>query len=144
MNVLALVTARGGSKGFPGKNLALLAGRPLVAWAHRTLAALRTSRPGIRLHLSTDDPAIAAAWPDADRPRRLRPAELSGDHATSLDVVTYEMEAAAADGFAADVVLLLQPTSPLLTTAHAAGILDLIAAGAPSAMTVAPAPHPPA
>jgi N,N'-diacetyllegionaminate synthase len=144
MRVLALVTARGGSKGFPGKNLARLAGRPLVAWAHRTLAGLRASHPGIRLHLSTDDPAIAAAWPEADRPARLRPAVLAGDATPSLEVVLHELEAAAAEGFAAEAVLLLQPTSPLLTTAHAAGILALLAAGAPSALAVAPAQHPPA
>ena len=144
MKILAVVTARGGSKGFPGKNLARLAGRPLVAWAHHTLAGLRANHPDLRLHLSTDDPAIAAAWPEADRPIRLRPEALARDDSTSLDVVLYEIEAAAAEGFAADAVLLLQPTSPLLSVRHAAGVIALLDAGAPSAVAVAPAQHPPA
>ncbi len=144
MKVLAVVTARGGSKGFPGKNLALLAGRPLVAWAHHALAGLRANHPGLRLHLSTDDPAIAASWPAADRPLRLRPAALARDDTPSLDVLVHEIEAAAAEGFTAEAVLLLQPTSPLLNETHAAGILALLAAGASSALAVAPAQHPPA
>jgi len=143
MKILALVTARGGSKGFPGKNLADLAGRPLVAWAHRLVAEVRAGVPGVRIHLSTDDAAIAAAWPEADRPTRLRPAHLARDDSTSLDVVRHELAAARAEGFSADVVLLLQPTSPLLTIATAAQAIDAVAAGAPSAVAVAPAPHPP-
>ena len=114
MRVLGLVTARGGSKGFPGKNMALLAGRPLVVWSHRLLARLRQSHPDLELMLSTDDPAIAAAWPEDDRPRRLRPPELATDEATSLAVVEYELAQAAAEGRPCDAVLLVQPTSPLL------------------------------
>jgi N-acetylneuraminate synthase/N,N'-diacetyllegionaminate synthase len=144
MRILALVTARGGSKGFPGKNLALLAGRPLVAWAHRTLAAVRDRHPDVRLHLSTDDPAIAEAWPAADRPARLRPAALAGDASASLDVIRHELAMARQEGFAADAVLLLQPTSPLLGAEAALAAIAAVESGAPSVLAVAPAPHPPA
>lgn len=143
MRVLALVTARGGSKGFPGKNLARLAGRPLVAWAHRALDRLRRDREGLRLHLSTDSPEIAAAWPGRDRPARLRPPELATDAAASLDVVRHELAAARAEGFAAEAVLLLQPTSPLISAGDLGALLAALDAGAPSAVLAAPTAHPP-
>ncbi|MEK7416073.1 MAG: N-acetylneuraminate synthase family protein, partial [Planctomycetota bacterium] len=141
--VLALVTARGGSKGFPGKNVARLAGRPLVAWAHLILDRLRRTHPELLLHLSTDSAEIAAAWPERDRPRRLRPANLAGDHATSLDVVLHELDAAAAEGKPCAAVLLLQPTSPLLTADDLDPLLNALANGKPSAAVVTNAPHPP-
>jgi CMP-N,N'-diacetyllegionaminic acid synthase len=136
MRILGLVTARGGSKGLPGKNLAPIAGRPLTAWSHRALAGLRRRLAGsdteLILRLSTDDPAIAATWPEADRPDPtssnrtqgvLRPAHLATDTATSLDVVLYELDRMASLGTPCDAVLLVQPTSPLLTTADLASLL---------------------
>src|SRR5690242_16671980 len=98
MKTLALVTARGGSKGFPGKNLALLGGRPLVSWSHAVLDAFRLRYPGTRLWLSTDDEDIRRAWPEADRPHRLRPSGLSGDASSSMSVVEYELIQAAREG----------------------------------------------
>ena len=97
--------------------MALLAGRPLVAWSHATLQAFCQSLEGTscRVFLSTDDPEIAEAWPTADRPQRLRPAELATDIASSLDVVLHEIAASRDEGFEPDTVLLLQPTSPLVT-----------------------------
>lgn len=136
--LLGLVTARGGSQGFPGKNLARLAGRPLVAWSHRALDRLRRRRPGLSLHLSTDSPEIAAAWPERDRPARLRPAELAGDAVASIDVVLYELER-----MPCDAVLLLQPTSPLLDDVVLDRLCAALDAGAPAAMAVAEPDHPP-
>lgn len=138
MKLLGLVTARGGSKGFPGKNLARLAGRPLVAWSHRALDRLRRRRSDLIIHLSTDSPEIAAAWPARDRPARLRPAELAGDAAASIDVVLYELAQTGCDA-----VLLLQPTSPLLDDAVLAQLCAALDAGAPAAMAVAEPDHPP-
>ncbi len=115
MRVLGLVTARGGSKGFPGKNLARLAGRPLVCWSHRALAGLRERRPGLVVRLSTDCESIAGAWPEGDRPGELRPAALAGDAATSLSVVEHELERMAGRGEPCGAVLLVQPTCPLVT-----------------------------
>jgi len=142
MRVLALVTARGGSKGFPGKNLACLAGRPLVAWAHRALAALRDRHPGLVVHLSTDSAEIAACWPESDRPRRLRPAELSADDTTSLAVVEHELATMDAAGVPCDTVLLLQPTSPLIETDDLDRAWALYATGAESVAGVAEVAHP--
>ncbi len=142
MRVLGLVTARGGSKGFPGKNLAPLAGRPLVAWAWRTLTRLRERHPELVLHLSTDSPDIAAAWPVGERPAGLRPAELARDDTSSIAVVEHELAAFATAGQPCDAVLLLQPTSPLTGVEELDAAWAAFAAGADSVIGVAPATHP--
>ncbi len=114
MKILCLVTARSGSKRFPGKNLAKLGGDPLVLRSWRTLNSFRERMTGpgheTILRLSTDSQAIANAWPAWDRPSDLRPAIISQDDTTSMDVVRYEMRRCPSD-----MVILLQPTSPLLT-----------------------------
>lgn len=143
MRVLGLVTARGGSKGLPGKNLARIAGRPLVAWAHRALDQLRERRPGIVLRLSTDDPAIARAWPEHDRPDALRPPSLARDDSTSLEVVEYELDRMREAGEPFDAVLLLQPTSPLLTVDDLDAMWARFEGGCASVVAVGPWDHPP-
>src|SRR5512144_1033273 len=79
--ILALIPARGGSKGIPRKNIRLFAGYPLIAWS---IAAAKQSTAVTRLLVSTDDPEIAAVAREygAETPF-LRPAELAQDH--SLD-----------------------------------------------------------
>ena len=127
--ILPVITARGGSKGVPYKNLRTLGGRPLIAWSIATALAL-----GNRLHrvvVSTDDPEIAAAARahGADVPF-LRPAELATDEARSLPVLQHATSVIEArDGVCFDWVLLLQPTTPLRTTADLASCLDLAQVG---------------
>lgn len=115
VEVLGLVTARGGSKGLPGKNLRPLGGRPLIAW---TLSAARASRCISRVVVSTDDPVIAEAsreW-GGDAPF-LRPAELAGDASPHIDVVLHALGwLAERQGYVPDWVMLLQPTSPFRTS----------------------------
>lgn len=142
MRVLGLVTARGGSKGFPGKNTARLAGRPLVAWTHRLLSRLRDRHPDLSLVLSTDAPEIAAAWPPEDRPQRLRPPELARDETSSWDVVEYELARAEADGRTVDALLLVQPTSPLLSVDDLEAGWQMLARGCASVVGAAPVDHP--
>ncbi len=142
MRVLGLVTARGGSKGFPGKNVALLAGRPLVAWAHRLLSRMRALHPELELALSTDAPEIADAWPPEDRPRRLRPPDLARDDTPSWAVVEYELRRADAEGPPCDAVLLLQPTSPLLALADLEAAWQAFTRGCASIMGAVPVDHP--
>ncbi|MBI5164234.1 MAG: acylneuraminate cytidylyltransferase family protein [Magnetospirillum sp.] len=123
--ILAVITARGGSKGVPRKNVRLLAGRPLVAHAVETALAVKH-----RLHrivVSTDDDEIAAAAraAGAEVPFR-RPAELSGDLAPSLPVLQHAVSCCEADdGHRLDWVLLLQPTSPLRLPADVEHCIDL-------------------
>jgi CMP-N,N'-diacetyllegionaminic acid synthase len=104
--VLAVITARGGSKGLPGKNILPLAGRPLLAW---TIAAANAAKGLDRLILSTDDEEIAeAARALGCEVPFIRPPELASDTATSVDVVLH----ACAQLPEYDTVCLLQPTSP--------------------------------
>jgi len=106
--VLGVIPARGGSKRFPGKNLASFRGRPLIAW---TIKAAQASAYIDTLICSTDsdDIEIAALLHGCLTLRR--PDELSTDTATSEDVLRH-----ALIHYPADFVVLLQPTSPLRTT----------------------------
>lgn len=109
---LALVPARGGSKRFPGKNVAPLAGRPLIAW---TIEAARRSGvfPDAPV-VSTDDDAIADAARKAGASVPfVRPAHLSDDKARLVDVAIHALDAFEAKGDARDAVVILQPTCPL-------------------------------
>lgn len=140
MQALGVIPARGGSKGVPGKNLRLLAGRPLLAY---TAAAALGSRRLVRTVLSTDDPAIAAAGRalGLDVPF-LRPASLAADDTPMLPVLVHALGEAGRGGFAADAVVLLQPTSPLRTAAHVDAALELLeSSGADSVVSVVEVPH---
>ena len=135
--VLALIPARGGSKGVPRKNLAPLGGRPLIAW---TVAAGLASEHIDRLILSSDDAEIIAAAEGAGcEAPFVRPAALAGDAARSVDVIHHAMAwAEAADPKPYDYLVLLQPTSPLRIAADVdACIRACHESGAPVAVTVA-------
>ncbi len=118
--VLALVTARGGSKGLPRKNLMTVGGVSLVA---RAVHAARASRTVDRVLISSDDAEIiaAAVAAGADAPF-LRPAQLARDDTPSLSVVRHALEMAAGD---AEWLVLLQPTSPLREAADIDGAVAL-------------------
>ena len=132
LRVLALITARGGSKGLPGKNVRPLGGRPLVAWS---IAHALASKFIDRVVISSDDPAIIAAACDAGAEAPfVRPAELSGDTVASIPVVLHALDALDNDY---DLVVLLQPTSPLRLTSDIDGAIQTcLAAGAPSCIGV--------
>lgn len=111
-HVLALVPARGGSKGLPRKNIAPIGGHPLIAWS--VAAGLQAETVG-RVVCSTDDPEIAevAARYGAEVPF-LRPAELAMDDTLDLPVFQHALDWLEREqGWRADVVVQLRPTSPL-------------------------------
>ncbi|MGW3624453.1 cytidylyltransferase domain-containing protein [Streptomyces sp. NPDC000880] len=137
MTVLAVIPARGGSKGVPAKNLATVGGVPLVARAVRESLAARLVTDVV---VSTDDPEIASAARAAGAGVVLRPAAIAGDTATSEAAVLHAMDAhEAMHGAPVDVVLLVQCTSPFLTRADVEGVAAaVIEDGADSAVTVAP------
>ncbi|RJQ52743.1 MAG: acylneuraminate cytidylyltransferase family protein [Actinobacteria bacterium] len=115
-SVVALVPARGGSRRLPGKNLLPLAGKPLVV--HSIEAAL--AAPSIsRCIVSTDDPAISevATAAGAEVPF-LRPKELATDSASTESVAIHLLEYLRDRGELADILAVLQPTSPLRTSAQ--------------------------
>ena len=112
---LALIVARGGSKSLPRKNVLALAGRPLIA---HTILAARACTGLDRIILSTDDDEIAAVAREygAEVPF-MRPAELAGDTAHVMDVTRHALQyLETKEGYRPDLVLLLQPTSPLRAT----------------------------
>ena len=110
--VIGLITARGGSKDIPRKNVKLLAGKPLIAWSIE--AALR-SRGLSRLIVSTDDEEIAevsAKW-GAEVPF-IRPAELATDDSPHIEAVKHAIDWLLENENAyPDYIMTLQPTSPL-------------------------------
>ena len=111
MKILGIITARGGSKGIPGKNLKPLAGRPLLAY---TIDAARDSGALDRVILSTEDPAIAdAARSLGCEVPFMRPAELSRDETPHLPVIQHAAQWMREHGDQPDAVMILQPTSPL-------------------------------
>ena len=115
MRVLAVITARGGSKRLPRKNIRPLGGRPLIAWS---IDAVRGLPDICDLLGSTDDEEIAqvARAAGASVPW-LRPAELSSDTAGSVDVCLHALDRYEEEHGAVDGLLLLQPTSPFRRTA---------------------------
>lgn len=140
MQVLAVVPARGGSKGVPRKNLRLVAGRPLLAY---TADAVRASSRVTRAIVSTDDDEIARAARELGlEVPFMRPAELAADDSPMQPVLQHAVRAMAAAGFVADVVVLLQPTSPLRRGAHIDAAVDLLeSTGADSVVSVVLVPH---
>ena len=107
LSVLALIPARGGSKGVPRKNIRMAGGKPLIAW---TIEAALGSAYIDRVALSSEDPEImetAGHW-GCDVPF-MRPAELAQDHTPGIDPVLHAI--GQLPGY--DLIVLLQPTSPL-------------------------------
>lgn len=134
--VLAVIPARGGSKGVPAKNLLPVGGVPLVARAVRECRATRLVTDVV---VSTDDQAIAAAAREAGAEVVLRPAAIAGDTATSEAAVLHALDAhEALHGSAVDVVLLVQCTSPFITREDIDGVAGAVVEnGADTALTVA-------
>ncbi len=142
-SVLAVVPARGGSKGVARKNVALVAGRPLIEW---TLAAARAATCVDRVIVSTDDEEIAsvARTAGAEVPF-VRPAALARDDTPGQDVILHALEYLRRDeGYSPEYVVTLQPTSPLRTAADIDAAVSLAdSRAAPSVIGVSPTPHSP-
>jgi len=111
-HTLAIIPARGGSKGIPRKNIRDFAGYPLIAYS---IAAGQQARSVTRVIVSTDDPEIAAVageW-GAETPF-LRPAEFAQDNSTDLPLFEHALRwLALNEAYHPDVVVQLRPTSPI-------------------------------
>lgn len=142
--VLAIVPARGGSRAIPGKNIRLLAGKPMIAY---TLEAARGCPELDRVIVSTDSEEIAGvarAW-HTDVPF-MRPDDLAGDMVTDLPVFLHALGwLEEQQGYVPDIVVHLRPTAPLRRAEHiSAGLQVLRESGADSVRSVCPAgqhPH---
>ncbi|MEK4248255.1 acylneuraminate cytidylyltransferase family protein [Paenibacillus sp. FSL W7-1287] len=117
-NVLAVITARGGSKGVPRKNVRNLGGKPLIAW---TIEEAQKSKYITKLILSSEDKDIidVAKQYGCEVPF-IRPLELAQDDTLGIDVVIHAM--IQCPGY--DYVILLQPTSPLRTVKDIDGCIE--------------------
>jgi CMP-N,N'-diacetyllegionaminic acid synthase len=132
MDVLGLIPARAGSR---GKNLWPLAGRPLLAW---TVDAARGSSAVTRTVVSTDSDEVAAAARGLGAEVLARPRELARDDTPSRDVVAHALRALGP----CDVLVLLQPTSPLRRPEHIdEAVRLLVETGADSVLSVVEVPH---
>lgn len=138
--VLGLVPARGGSKGVPGKNVRPLAGRTLLEY---TATAARDSGALDRIVLSTDSPQVADAGRRAGlEVPFLRPAALAGDDTPMLPVVQHAIVALTDSGWVPDLIVLLQPTSPLRRAAHIRDAVTMLrTTGADSVVSVVEIPR---
>ncbi len=109
--VLVVIPARGGSKGIPRKNVRLLAGRPLIAYA---IEAAKRARRVDRIVVTTDDEEIAAVARRYGAEVVMRPPELAGDEVTLDPVIFHAVQTVEAMGDAPAFVVTVQPTSPLI------------------------------
>lgn len=140
MNILAIIPARGGSKGLPGKNIKLLNGKPLIGYTiEHALEADRLTK----VVVSTDDTEIRsmAIVAKAEAPF-LRPAYLAQDNTPTLPVVQHALQYYLEQGERFDAVCLLQPTTPF----RKKGLIDqaiekFISTGADALVSVVPVPH---
>ena len=139
--ILAIIPARGGSKGIPKKNLALVGGQPLIQY---TLDAVKKSRMVTSAILSSDDDDIIAYC----RARGIevpfkRPDDLSKDHVPMLPVIIHAVSFLRdCKGYVPDYIVILQPTSPLRTGRHideAVGLL--VNSEVDSVVSVVEVPH---
>lgn len=143
--VLALVPARSGSKGLPGKNIRPLGGKPLLAWP---IEAALSSRYVDEVVLSTDSADFAEIGAaHGARVPALRPAEFATDTSPSIEFILHMLDLLAAQGESFDYLVLLEPTSPLTEAADIDAALERLHgaanhADALAAMTAVHNAHP--
>ena len=127
--VLAIIPARAGSRRLPGKNLLALHGKPLLAW---TIEAALTSRAVTRTVVSTEDEAIAAcARRSGAQVPVMRPAELAQDDTHGMLPILHTLEwLRDHESYDPEIVVVLQPTSPLRTAADIDAALEPLRADA--------------
>ena len=134
-NIVCIITARGGSKRLPGKNIKLLNGKPLIAYA---IIAAKGSKYIDRTIVSTESSEIAdvALSYGAEVPF-VRPAELATDEASSVSVLQHAVQTIEQHGQKIDIMVLVQPTSPLVVTEDIDATIDkLFSSGAPTCVSV--------
>lgn len=134
MNIIAIIPARGGSKGVPGKNIKLLAGKPLIAW---TIEAAKAVSSISRVIVNTDDTDIARISKKYGAEIFDRPKDLAEDLTLDFPVFEHHLRALRKKGELPDIVVDLRGTAPLRNSARIAeGIELLIKAGREKADSV--------
>ncbi len=108
-SVLAIIPARGGSKGLPGKNIAPLGGKPLIAWTIKAALAAKYVTDCI---VTSDDDEILHIATESGSDILKRPAKLATDQSSSESAITHALLEMQKQGKEYDYMILLQPTSP--------------------------------
>jgi YrbI family 3-deoxy-D-manno-octulosonate 8-phosphate phosphatase len=121
--VVAVIPARGGSKGIPRKNVRRVGGVPLVA---RAIAAARATASVDRVVVSTDDSAIAAVAHEWGAQVIERPSALAGDDATSESALLHALDVLEASGVETEVLVFIQATSPFIDPRDIDVAVDLV------------------
>jgi N-acylneuraminate cytidylyltransferase len=140
-NILGIIPARGGSKNIPNKNLAWLNGKPLIQY---TIDAAKNSKFISRLILSSDSDEIMEYCKDknVEVPFK-RPVDIAGDSTPMIEVVKHALEfLKKEENYAPDIIVILQPTSPLRRVSHIDEALEqFMNSGADSLVSVIEVPH---
>ena len=123
MKIYAIIPARGGSKGVPGKNVKLLNGKPLIAW---TIEAAKTVPEISKVIVNTDDPEIAKVAEKYGAEIFHRPKELAGDLTLDLPVFRHHLETLKSKNDLPDMVVDLRATAPLRGPARIKQGIDLL------------------
>jgi CMP-N,N'-diacetyllegionaminic acid synthase len=122
--VVGIIPARGGSKGIPGKNIRLLAGKPLI---HYSVASALDSNVINRLILSTDSAEIVNSVKGLDiEIPFIRPANLAFDDTPMISVIFHAVNFLESNGWKPDIIVLLQPTAPLRKPEHIRTAVELL------------------
>jgi N-acylneuraminate cytidylyltransferase len=137
MEILAIIPARGGSKGIPRKNLLPITGKPLLAWS---IDAARAASPITRVVVSTDDSEISEVAIRFGAEVVTRPAVISGDSASSEAALLHVLDQLKErEAYEPDLVVFLQCTSPLTSPEDIIGTIDvLLSEAADTAFAAAP------
>jgi N-acylneuraminate cytidylyltransferase len=139
--ILGLVTARSGSKGIPGKNIVSLAGRPLIQY---TIDAAKASHSIDSVVVSTDDTGIAGIAKQLGTVVVMRPKALATDTSPVVDAVVHALDTLKMKGYSPEIIILLQPTSPLRSGEDIDRALDIFTGSdAESVISVCEAEHSP-
>ncbi len=133
MRVVAIIPARGGSKGIPRKNVKLLAGKPLISYP---ISAAKECKVIDRVIVSTDDDGISSAAAAAGAEIIRRPAHLAGDSVPTLPVLIHAVKELEKAGCKPDVIVLMYATAPLVKAAYVEEGVDMIIRGCDSAVSV--------
>jgi len=140
-NIIAIIPARGGSKGIPHKNVCLLAGKPLITY---TIESAQKSKYISNVFVSTEDPEIMQVAKRSGAEIIERPTELAADNSPTIDTVIHALEYLETKKVTFDIVVLLQATSPLRNETDIDNAIDIfIRNKCDSVISVCENEHPP-
>lgn len=139
--IIAIIPARRGSKGLPRKNIKPLLGKPLVAW---TIEQAKKSKYIDKIIVSTEDKEIAEISRDWGAEIIERPKELAKDESPTIDAVFHTLEVLRTENYNPNIVILLQPTSPLRAAKDIDNAIELLLrSDCESVVSVCEIEHPP-